>query len=77
MVWPLLAALIGPMPYRLVRPGAMSSTMASNWVGLSFELLPGLAEGECETADLGLADGLLTVSSALSEMMPQDMATDC
>jgi hypothetical protein len=29
------AALTGPMPNRLARPGAMSSTMASNWAWLS------------------------------------------
>ena len=32
MAW---AALTGPMPYRLVRPGVMSSTMASSWSRLS------------------------------------------
>jgi hypothetical protein len=29
------AALTGPTPYRPVRPGAMSSTMASSWARLS------------------------------------------
>ena len=35
MAW---AALTGPMPQRSVRPGAMSSTMASSWARLSPEL---------------------------------------
>ncbi len=32
MAW---AALTGPTPYRVVRPGAMSYTMASSWARLS------------------------------------------
>ena len=30
------AALMGPTPYRFIRPGAMSLTMASSWARFSF-----------------------------------------
>jgi hypothetical protein len=47
------------MPYRLVRPGAMSSTTAGSWALLSFSCRRACPKRLCEATDLGLAGGLL------------------
>lgn len=56
MAW---AALTGPTPNRLVRPGAMSSTMASSWARLSRSCCQAWPSAKREAADLAIADGLL------------------
>ena len=55
MAW---AALTGPMPRRSVSPGARSSTMVCSWARLVLERAGGLAQGQGEAADLGVAHGL-------------------
>ena len=54
------AALTGPTPYRLVRPGAMSPGDGQQLGAVVLQLPPGLGERERRAADPGLPDGLLT-----------------
>ena len=54
------AALTGPAPYRLVRPGSDVPGDGQQLAAVVLELLSALAERERQAAHLSLPDGLLT-----------------